>query len=112
MRSYDYCHFEINLGSSEPLTPTGVDAMRKEAARLADKAVAQYKIAKRNAERVLSEELSRKRLVDRIEWIRGRPDIERTVAEQAELKAFDDSEYHASQHYDYDDDWQDDQYDY
>lgn len=112
MRSHDYCHFEVALSTTEMLDAAGVDTMRKEAARLADKAVEQYKIAKRNAGRVLSEELSRKRLVDRMEWIRGRPDTERTVSEQAELKAFDDSEYHASHRYDYEDDWQDDQDDY
>ena len=46
MRSYDYCHFEIQLASSDSKTIGEIDEMRKEAARLADKAVKQYAIAK------------------------------------------------------------------
>jgi hypothetical protein len=42
MRSFDYCHFEVTLSSTEPRTLAGVDAMRKEAARLVDKAVVQF----------------------------------------------------------------------
>jgi hypothetical protein len=43
MRSHDYCHFEVVLTSSEANTPQLVDELRKTAARLADKAVEQYK---------------------------------------------------------------------
>lgn len=32
MRSYDYCHFEIVLGSNEDMTTDQVNDMRKEAA--------------------------------------------------------------------------------
>ena len=53
MRSYDYCHFEIVLGRDQTdkinayeITENDVDGMRKEAARLVDKAVEQYKIKK------------------------------------------------------------------
>lgn len=49
MRSHDYCHFEVSLGYDAPATLEQIDALRKEAARLADKAVEQYKIAKRAA---------------------------------------------------------------
>ncbi len=112
MRSFDYCHFEVNLGSTEPIDFAGVDAMRKEAARLADKAVNQYKIAKRNAERVNHEEYTREKLVRRMSFIRGQPETQRTIEEQAELKAFDDAAYAARRSYDYEDDWQDDQDDY
>lgn len=49
MRSYDYCHFEVCLSSSSASTPDAVDGLRKQAARLADKAVDQYRIAKNNA---------------------------------------------------------------
>jgi endonuclease YncB( thermonuclease family) len=112
MRSYDYCHFEVNLGSTEPIDLAGIDAMRKAAARLADKAVAQYKVAKANAQRLLSERNSRESLVRRMDWIRERPEGERSVNEQAELKAFDDAEYEASRPYNYEDDWEDDRDEY
>lgn len=57
MRSYDYCHFEITLSGSLGGTPElerfkAIDEMRKEAARLADKAVEQYKVAKRWASKM------------------------------------------------------------
>lgn len=109
MRSHDYCHFEVCLSSSSASTPEQVDALRKEAARLADKAVAQYRIAKINASRLLNEKQQRQYLIDRIKRIRETPEGDRTVSEQAELKAFDDAAWEASRSYDYEDDWQDDQ---
>ena len=45
MRSHDYCHFEVNLAASVDCPPDSpewfqqVDGLRKNAARLADKAV-------------------------------------------------------------------------
>ncbi len=49
MRSYDYCHFEVAL-STQCSTMGGIDDLRKDAARLVDKAVAQYITAKEAAE--------------------------------------------------------------
>jgi hypothetical protein len=46
MRSYDYCHFEITLGSDELMNLDQVDDLRKHAAVLVDEAVRQYKKAK------------------------------------------------------------------
>lgn len=112
MRSFDYCHFEVVLGVTDddgaPLTLTAVDNARKEAARLADKAVEQYKIAKANANKLLLEKDERKYLAERVKRTRATPEGERTVNQQAELKAFDDEAYQASRAYDYEDDWQDD----
>lgn len=106
MRSFDYCHFEINLGSDDDsMTLEQVDALRKDAARLADKAVEQYKIAKLNAQRCLEHQLDRANLVRRMGEIRLIPEQERTVRQQAELKAFDDAAYQAYRNYDYEDDW-------
>lgn len=109
MRSHDYCHFEVCLSSSSANTPELVDELRKKAARLADKAVAQYRIAKINASRLLNEKQQRQYLVDRIKHIRETPEGDRTVRDQAELKAFDDAAWEASHSYDYEDDWNDDQ---
>ena len=52
MRSYDFCHFEVSLSSVNDgeISSVEVDELRKEAARLADKAVEQYKIAKKLTE--------------------------------------------------------------
>ena len=113
MRSHDYCHFEVALSAdltglnSEEMTPA-VDEMRKIAARLADKAVEQYKVAKANAARLLGESNARQYLTQRMDTVRAIPEGERTVNQQAELKAFDDQAYHASRPYDYEDDWQED----
>ena len=109
MRSHDYCHFEVCLSSSSANTPELVDELRKKAARLADKAVAQYRIAKINGSRLLNEKQQRQYLVDRIKHIRETPECDRTVRDQAELKAFDDAAWEAGHSYDYEDDWQDDQ---
>lgn len=45
MLSYDYCHFEICLSSDNDMTLDQVDNLRKDAQRLADKSVSQYKKA-------------------------------------------------------------------
>ena len=109
MRSHDYCHFEVSLSSSSANTPELVDELRKTAARLADKAVSQYCIAKNNASRLLSEKYERDAVCDRVKRIRAIAEGDRTVKQQAELKAFDDALWAASRKYDYEDDWEDDQ---
>lgn len=54
MRLYDYCHFEVCLGSDEDMTLEQIDDMRKDAQWLADKAVEQYKTAKDVAKKRLN----------------------------------------------------------
>jgi hypothetical protein len=112
MRSHDYCHFEVSLSSSEATTPAHVDELRKEAARLADKAVAQYRIMKRNANKLVQETQERGYLSRRIEATREKAEGDRTVREQAELKAYEDQVWRASRRYNYDDVWDDDDNDY
>ena len=56
MRSHDYCHFEVCLSSSSANTLELVDELRKQAARLADKAVKQYQQSKRAAMRLESKQ--------------------------------------------------------
>lgn len=110
MRSHDYCHFEVVLGCAQSLTVKDVDDLRKTAARLADKAVEQYKIAKADAQKQMYHERDRADLVRRMEFIRSRPEQERTIEEQAQLKAFDDANYQARRAYDYEDDWDEPDY--
>lgn len=108
MRSHDYCHFEVCLGSSEANSPEAVDELRKTAARLADKAVEQYRIAKISAEKLLQEKSQRSYLIHEIHQIRKKEVGDRTVREQAQLKAFEDEQWQATRGYDYEDDWRQD----
>lgn len=107
MRSYDYCHFEVNLSASVDCPPDSpewfqqVDNLRKNAARLADKAVAQYKIAKTAHQ---NEENSWYSLRYAAENAEKTPESERTPEEKAAIKALSDARF-AQSHYDYQDDW-------
>lgn len=105
MRSHDYCHFEICLSSSSAVAPELVDGLRKTAARLADKAVEQYKVAKENAHFLEVDRRAREFEEERMEEMRALPETERTPEEQARLKAFDDAAWRAARKYDYEDDW-------
>ena len=108
MRSHDYCHFEVSLSSSETINPEAVDALRKVAARLVDKAVCQYRIAKNNREKRLTETDDHERLVHRAKKIAGIAECDRTVEQKAELKAFTDEAWAAIRVYNYEDDWEED----
>ena len=107
MRSHDYCHFEVAL-SVDADQPTGVSLttvndLRKEAMRLADKAVEQYKIAKQ--QRLLNVQGAASTY--EIHQIRAKAETDRSPEEQATLKAYNDEVFAASREYDYQDDWQD-----
>jgi hypothetical protein len=100
MRSHDYCHFEICLGYNGSATLEQIDTLRKEAARLADKAVAQYITAK--AACAL-------RVQMRDNWRLGQahktPENERTPEEKAIIKYHQDAAFRSQFEYDYQDDW-------
>ena len=110
MRSYDYCHFEVQLSSSEPKGLKEIDDMRKEAARLADKAVEQYAQHKGFLEWKAGiggySYTERCKRVDKI--LKEVPESERTPEQKAELKLLSDIQFHESRHFDYYDDWDDD----
>lgn len=105
MNSYDYCHFEIAL-SVDDVTLADVDNLRKDAQRLVDKAIEQYKIAKRVAaiDHTPSQELQRKAKAIKENF----PQSEWTPEQKAFIKEFEDRSFRASQSYDYEDDWEDD----
>lgn len=109
MRSHDYCHFEVNLAASvdcpsdSPEWYQQVDNLRKNAARLADKAVEQYKIAKSAHQ---SESVSWDSLRYAAEQAKKTPEDERTPEEKAAIKALADARF-SQRHYDYQDDWDD-----
>ena len=109
MRSHDYCHFEVQLGAAGSafagITPEQVDELRKVAARLADKAVEQYKVAKRNFEELDRERREHEWDARNVDRIKAKPEHERTPEEAVALKKFNDHQY--SRRYDYEDDWHD-----
>jgi hypothetical protein len=100
MRSFDYCHFEVTLSSTDATTTEAVDMLRKEAARLADKAVWQYQVAKSAASdrRDISESW-------RLESAKRTLENERTPDEKAVIKYHSDAAFRARFGYDYEDDW-------
>lgn len=106
MNSYDYCHFEVAL-SSEDVGLEDVDNLRKEAQRLVDKAIKQYKIAKRAAVVDLTPSSE---LVRRVRAIRENfPQSEWTPEQNATVKEYEDRQFRASVRYDYQDEWEDEE---
>lgn len=110
LRSHDYCHFEVALTTDitegntfSPVSVEDIDELRKTAARLADKAVEQYKEAK--SQRSKADDIER--AFDRFEAqkIEAIPETDRTPEQQATLKAWKDRVYEANRAYDYQDDW-------
>lgn len=100
MLSYNYCHFEIALSDETVKTFAEIDGLRKDAQRLADKAVHQYQVAKREASNMIYG--GRKTEVEKAAKIvrENFPKSEWTPEQKAVLKAWEDFQY-----YDYQDDW-------
>lgn len=108
MLSYDYCHFEFQLGSEEDACLEDMDNLRKEAMRLADKAIAQYKQAKQAAQDMLSEEQDRQTLTRLVEKIHLLPPDTWTPTQKAQVKALED--WHFMRRFDYQDNWEPEEY--
>lgn len=112
MRSYDYNHFEVSLSSDEEMNLEQIDDMRKEAARLVDKAVTQYQVAKV----VGNEKIKAARLSDTDIAVMKRqyeravkvPEQERSPSDKAEIKAYEDHKFMLEHVWDYQDWWYDD----
>jgi len=113
MKSFDYSHFEIalsaSLNSGDDVSKT-TDDLRKTAARLADKAVEQYKVAKENAELMLSDERERGRLFEMQRRIQEKSEGEHTPKEKAVLKAISDACHRSRLRYDYEDEWDEEEW--
>ena len=106
MRSYDYCHFEICLGTDEAVTLLDVDDMRKEAMRLVDKAVEQYKTAKEVRDYQQNNLYHYKCLEEKVQEIIDKvPETERTPQQKASIKELSDHHHEMQRQYDYEDDW-------
>lgn len=105
MLSYDYNHFEVCLSSDEEKTLTEIDAMRKDAQRLADKAVRQYQMAKEIERKKANADIGLDELRKTVRAIRENfPQSEWTEEQKAKVKLLDDKQYIMSSRYDYEDD--------
>lgn len=93
MRSYDYCHFEVSLSSDDDMTLEQVDALRKDAALLADEAVRQYKIAKKKEDKRDRLEWEVRAALERVARIEQKPKSEWTIEEAALMRAHADREF-------------------
>lgn len=105
MRSFDYCHFEVCLSSDSIISDVEIDELRKEAAKLADKAVEQYKAMKANIELLDSDTWKLDQLKRRAEEAEANPESERTPEQKAIIKKLQDGYYQNRRRYDYDDDF-------
>lgn len=114
MRSYDYCHFEVNLGTTEPISLDDVDEMRKRAARLADKAVKQYRIAKDVAEEARAaagRTGANGWMQPQYESALATPEADRSQNEKATIKEYQDALHASSRRYNYEDDFEQEDFD-
>jgi len=111
MRSYDYCHFEVNLGIEDEngLLPKDVDDLRKTCNRLVDKAVNQYIKAKKAAASRTDGEYKIQNFENQIRNIKAKNLEDRTVKEMAMLKQYEDEDWRAQfeERYDYKDEQDD-----
>jgi hypothetical protein len=105
MLSYDYCHFEFSKSTDEDVSNEQLDNMRKECMRLADKAIAQYKIAKNHSNQISSRTNERDDMWRRVKRTMAKPECDRTIGEIAEMKAYGDRnwEEYISELYNYED---------
>lgn len=108
MLSYDYSHFEINMGiqNDEGVSIKDIDNARKDCQRLADKAVSQYKTAKEKAASRTDGQYRMQNFLSQIKIIESKPEGDRTLNEIAMLKQYRDEDWQSQfeEKYDYDDD--------
>jgi hypothetical protein len=104
MLSYDYCHFEIALSSDNAKTMEDANNMRKQAQRLADEAVRQYKAHMEYLREIDHDEQFRERIVQMVKNINLKPKPEWTPEDKATVKHLKDMNYRAAHRYNFDDD--------
>lgn len=105
MRSYDYCHFEVNLGTDQDLSAQDVDDMRRVAATLTDKAVADYKRMKADEPKRSQASWDLAEMRRKLKAIEEKPEGERTLNEVALMNEAQSQEfwarYKADEEFDY-----------
>ena len=95
MLSHDYCHFEtsMSLENESGVTLKDIDDARKNCNRLMDKAIAQYKIAKKMAQDRTDGKFKIQNFTNACEKIKMKAEGERTINEMAMLKQYDDENW-------------------
>lgn len=111
MKSYDYCHFEVQLGEDSELILYGdpglkaADRLGKEAQKLVDKQIARYKRYKQHLEGMSP--FGNYRVAQAVAHIRDKiPAAHRTPEMKALLKAVDDYNHWQGREFDYDEDFE------
>ena len=108
MLSYDYSHFEASMSIENEfgLMMSEIDEARKNCQRLADKAVSQYKKAKKMAADRSDGEYKMQNFESQCKKIMQKPEGERTINEVAMLKRYQDEDWQSQFdcRYDYEDD--------
>lgn len=108
MLSYDYSHFEANMGleNEKGIKIHDIDNARKMCQRLCDKAVGQYKTAKSSAAKRSHGEYEKANFEAKCKSIEAKEEGDRTINEVAMLKQYNDENWRAQfeDNYDYDDD--------
>lgn len=93
MRSYDYCHFEVTLGTDEPKTLDEINDMRQQAAILVDDAVRQYRTAKEKESVRFNAEWKKRDFLRKVEQIEKKPKGDWTPEDAAIMRSHEDSEF-------------------
>lgn len=103
MLSYDYNHFEtsIMLYNENGVNLLEIDQARKQCNKLCDKAILQYKRAKKILNQRLLDPNETTQLKAEVEQIADIPEDLRTPEEKAKVKAWEDAKYEG--YYGYDD---------
>ena len=96
MRSYDYCHFEVQL-SNECEDLDAVNDLRKQAAILVDEAVRQYKTCKAAELKRQSREFEKERTLARVADIERRPKSDWSIEDAAIMRAVADKSFFDSE---------------
>ena len=102
LRSYDYNHFEFCIPVDEKATVQERNEVRKDAERLANEAVRQYKQAKDLAIQREDSEYYKSNFLQEIDRIQEKPSGERTVEELATIKQYEDENWESQFDYPYD----------
>ncbi len=102
LRSYDYNHFEFCIPLNEKATIKERNEARKDAERLANEAVRQYKRAKDMAHKREKGEFHKNSFLNVVRRIEVKPEGERTVDELAILQQYKDESWESQFEYPYD----------
>lgn len=101
MLSHDYCHFEISLSSDQEMTIQEINELRKDAQRLVDEAVRQYKIAKEVAQKRIQMLGEKQQMQIEVDHYKNMPETEWPERIKAINKTLQDAEYWEKNAYDY-----------